>query len=113
MSRHYLLKSPKMAKRHPMATLPQLASKPRSSVFFVVITGAVIFLGMRISLPFEAEDQSVGSISYQELLIHIRLEDRGITTALHMPDTICVNAHDLFHLDTQYTKPSYDRCEYA
>ena len=96
-----------------MATLPQLVSEPRSSVFLVVITVVVIFLGMCISLPFEAEDQSVGSISYQELLIHIRLKGRGITTALPMPNTICVNAHDPFLLNTQYNKPSYDRCEYA
>ena len=101
-----------MADEHPKASLPQLVSEPRSGVFLVIVV-VVIFLGMRISLPFEAEDQSVGSISYQELLIHVRLEDRGTTTLLHMPDTISVNAHDLFHLDTRYTKPSYDRCEYA
>ena len=53
-----------------MATLPQLVTEPRSSVFLVVVTVVVIVLGMRISLPFEAEDQFVGSISYQELLIH-------------------------------------------
>ena len=53
-----------------MATLPQLVDEPRLSVCLVILTVVVISLWMGVSLPFEAEDQSVGSIPYQELLIH-------------------------------------------
>ena len=51
-----------MAKKHPRAVIPQLVSELRSGAPLVVVTIVVIFLWMRSSLPFEAEDLSVEAI---------------------------------------------------